>query len=300
MRILVFGNTSFIGTNLTYFLEDEFNIQGISLRDTQWKSQMLTSEVFINLVGKAHDHSGTGTEYDYHFANVALAQQIFEAFIISEAKLFIHISSIAAIEEFESLLPLDESHDSRPVSWYGKSKREAEKWLLAQELPPGKKLIILRPPMVHGPGDKGNLKLLYKFVSKGIPYPLLAFHNQRSFLSINNFTFFIQEIIEKSEALVSGIYHIADDEAVSTREIIEIISIEKGKKVSKLVLPKFLINSIALIGDVLPLPLNSKKLKKLTSSLTVSNTKIKSALGIEKLPLTAEEGLIKTIKSFKK
>src|SRR5690606_37898463 len=103
-----------------------------------------------------------------------------------------------------------EDSSCNPISWYGHSKRTAEKWLLEQHLPPGKKLVILRPPMVHGPGDKGNLGLLYKLISKGIPYPLASFDNRRSFISIDNFSFFIEQIITHHEKMDSGIYHIAD------------------------------------------------------------------------------------------
>ncbi len=299
MSIAVFGASGFLGQNLVPRFGSSERVQKISLRNDQWKSLINSrTNIYLNLIGKAHDHQGTATKEDYHYANVKLVQEIFQAFKNSEAHLFIHISSIAAVEEFQSQKPLEESAVSHSVSDYGKSKKEAEEWLMSQNMPAGKKVIILRPPMIHGPGDKGNLKLLYKFISKGIPYPLLAFNNQRSFLSIDNFIFFVQQIIEKSNSLTSGIYHIADDESVATKEIIAVISKETETKVSKLVLPKFLVKSTAFIGDVLPLPLNSKRLKKMTGSLTVSNHKIKQALNITRLPLTAKEGLAKTIKSF--
>lgn len=299
MKIAVFGSSGFIGQNLVKYLQQYFSIYQISLRNQLWKDDVNEEiKVFINLVGKAHDHKGTATEKDYYFANVELAQQIFETFKKTDAKLFIHISSLAALEEYESVKPLEETDYCNPISFYGKSKRDAEEWLLKQNLPDGKKLIIIRPPMVHGPGDKGNLGLLYKIVSKGIPYPLASFENKRSFISIENFCYYILEIITKQENLDSGIYHVADDELVSTKTIIDIIKNVTKKKSINLFIPKIVIQSIAKVGDVLPLPLNTKRLKKMTSNLLVSNQKIKSALHIKKLPLTAEQGLIKTIKSF--
>src|SRR5690606_6083014 len=115
-----------------------------------------------------------------------------------------------------------------------------------------------RPPMVHGPGDKGNLGLLYKLISKGIPYPLASFNNSRSFISIDNFCYYIEQIIAKEAQLESGIYHIADDEPVSTKEIIDIIKKVIAKNVSNLALPRILVKGMAKIGDVLPIPLNTK------------------------------------------
>lgn len=225
---IVLGNSGFIGCSILNMLS---STKGISLRDLNWQMSLNDSEFIINVVGKAHDHKGTATEADYYHVNVDLVKDVFEAFKQSSAKLLIHISSLAALEEFESDIPLLEQDICNPVSWYGKSKRAAEMWLLGQDLPDNKKLIILRPPMVHGPGDKGNLGLLYKLISKGIPYPLSAFNNKRSFISIENFCFFINQIIQNHDKLKSGIYHIADNQPISTKEIIEII---KKKLVKKL------------------------------------------------------------------
>lgn len=295
-KTIILGSSGFIGQNL---IKRNPNSEGVSLRDGNWKNQISDAEVIINLVGKAHDHKGTATEQDFRYANVDLAKEIFNEFLKSNAKLLIHISSIAAQEEFESQNPLREEDECHPFSSYGKTKREAEEWLLQQNLPEKKKLIILRPPMVHGEGDKGNLGLLYKLISKGIPYPLASFDNKRSFISIDNFSYFINQIIENKELLENGIYHISDDEAVSTKEIIEIIKKVENNNTLNLSLPKVLVKFLAKIGDIIPLPLNTKRLKKMTGNLEVSNQKIKNALGITQLPISAKKGIEITIKSFK-
>ena len=295
-KTIILGSSGFIGQNL---IKRNPNSEGVSLRDGNWKNQISDAEVIINLVGKAHDHKGTATEQDFHYANVDLAKEIFNEFLKSNANLIIHISSIAALEEFESQNPLREENQCHPFSSYGKTKREAEEWLLQQNLPEKKKLIILRPPMVHGEGDKGNLGLLYKLISKGIPYPLASFDNKRSFISIDNFSYFINQIIENKELLENGIYHISDDEAVSTKEIIEIIKKVENNNTLNLSLPKVLVKFLAKIGDIIPLPLNTKRLKKMTGNLEVSNQKIKNALGITQLPISAKKGIEITIKSFK-
>src|SRR5690606_9335837 len=186
----------------------------------------------------------------------------------------------------------------KAVTPYGKSKLEAETYLLNQKLPEGKRLFIIRPCMIHGPGNKGNLNLLYKVVEKGIPWPLTAFENQRSFLSIDNLSYLIHQMLVNKE-VSSGIYHFADDEVLSTNQLIEIISTTLGKKPKLWNINANFIKSVVKIGNVLPLPLNSERLKKLTESYVVSNDKIKSTLGIKKLPLSAEEGLVKTIQSFR-
>ncbi|MEN5058252.1 NAD-dependent epimerase/dehydratase family protein [Sphingobacterium kitahiroshimense] len=300
MKVLILGGKSgFIGQNIDKQLAGTFDQEFLSMRNLDIINRSFTSDCMINLVGKAHDHSGTATEGDYFHANFELAKKAFQIFLSSNAKIFIHISSIAAIEELESDKPLSEKDRCNPISWYGKSKRVAEQWLLNQELPKDKKLIILRPPMVHGPGDKGNLGLLYKFISKGIPYPLAAFDNKRSFISIENFCYFLKQIIVNQNKFSSGIYHISDDQAISTCEIIAVIKKITDKNTLNLSIPKFLIKNLAKFGDFIPIPLNSKRLKKMTSNLLVSNQHIKDTLGIKKLPSTALQGLEETIRSFK-
>lgn len=300
MTVLILGSSGFIGQHLIQQLKADFSISTKSLRNEQALDENFQEDVVINLVGKAHDHEGTATEQDYFEVNFELVKKIYQRFVNSASKIFIHVSSLAALEEFESDHPLTETDSTNPVSFYGKSKRAAEEWLLAQPEIPGKKVIILRPPMVHGPGDKGNLTLLYKLISRGIPYPLSSFNNERSFISVDNFSFFIKEIILRHHLLSQNLYHIADDQPLSTKEIILTIQEVCKKKVINLSLPKELISAIAKIGDVLPIPLNSKRLKKMTATLLVSNQKIKKELGIKTLPLSAEDGLKKTIESFKK
>lgn len=296
-KLVVFGSTGFLGTHLKNHLSGGVFATDVRLSD--WSSSLpANSGVFINCIGKAHDHKGTATEADYYKANYEIAKDIFQEFLKSKASLFIHISSLAAVEENERKETITEESECRPVSYYGKSKLKAEDFLLEQPLPEGKKVVILRPSMIHGEGDKGNLTLLYKIISKGIPYPLGAFDNSRTFASVDNVVFLIKEIIVQKDTIVSGVYNICDDQPLSTRKIIDIIGKVRQSNPSVWNIPKSFINLLAKIGDVASLPLNSKRLGKMTSNLLVSNAKIKNALSIEHLPLTAEKGMEKTIKSF--
>lgn len=300
MKVQITGAGGFVGQNLVKYLEDRnCKTQALSLRNSEWKNNFdFRSDVLVHLAGKAHDHKGEATEKDFFDINYELTKEVFDYFLKSDSKLFIHMSSIAAIEEesFEGIL--SENDISNPKSPYGKSKRKAEDFLLSQKLPEDKKLIILRPTMIHGPGDKGNLSLLFKIIEKRIPYPLGAFQNQRSFVGIDNLCFVIEKIIKLGSEAKSGIYNIADDEALSTIEIIKAIGAVTEKKTSILFINKNAIKLVAKIGTFFKLPLNTKRLNKMTSNLEVSNNKIKEMLHIEKMPFTASEGLQKTIKSF--
>ena len=134
-------------------------------------------------------------------------------------------------------------------------------------------------------------------VRKGIPWPLGAFENRRTFTSIGNICFAVNGVLTKD--VPSGIYNMGDDEALSTNELIEEICRSLGKKPHIWKLPKGLMNGMAKVGDVLHLPLNSERLRKLTENYISSNEKIKKALGVDKMPVDARTGLQTTLKSFK-
>jgi len=295
LKIIITGASGFVGHNLSKYLQNQkHDVNALSVRNS-WDLDKI-SDAVIHLAGKAHDTANTIEEVEYFKVNRDLTIRLFKEFLDSDCRDFIYFSSVKATADTIDMI-LDENHFSDPKTPYGKSKLEAENYLLSQKLPENKRLFIIRPCMIHGPGNKGNLNLLYKLVEKGIPWPLAAFENKRSFLSIDNLNFLIHQMLNKN--IPSGIYNFADDKVISTNELISTINTALGKKAKLWKISKDLIEGIAGFGDKLHLPLNTERLKKLTESYVVSNQKIKSALGIEKLPVSAEEGLMKTIKSFK-
>jgi len=240
----------------------------------------------------------TANSDDYFKINRDLTIQLFDEFLSSTTQDFFYFSSVkAAADSVEGYL--DENFPANPETPYGKSKLAAEQYLLQQKLPAGKRVFIIRPCMIHGPGNKGNLNLLYKVVKKGIPWPLAAFENHRSFLSIDNLNFLILKMLQNAD-IPSGIYNFADDQSLSTTQVVKIISDSTGSGVKLWKISPALLKNLALFGDFFSLPLNSDRLAKLTENYLVSNQKIKNALQIDHLPITAAEGLRKTIKSFQK
>jgi nucleoside-diphosphate-sugar epimerase len=151
--------------------------------------------------------------------------------------------------------------------------------------------------MIHGPGNKGNLNLLYKVASKGIPWPLGAFENKRSFMNIWNLSFIIEQFILKNPP--SGVYHLADDEPLSTNELIELIATSRNKQSRVWKINKAFIKRAARIGTICKLPLNSERLQKLTENYVVSNRKMQAALGIDRLPVDVRTGIKRTLETFK-
>ena len=316
MNILITGIHGFVGNNLVAALKEKHTFYGLDIISPQkdgviktfgWNEleQIPSVDLIIHLAGKAHDTKNQTNAQVYFDINTGLTQKIFDWFLISGARKFIFFSSVKASADHVEGNILFEDVVPAPKGPYGESKIAAERYILSQQLTvkgrfqsPDKRVYILRPCMIHGPGNKGNLNLLYKLVQKGLPWPLGIYENRRSFTSIDNLTYLINQLIEKD--IIPGIYQIADDEALSTNELIRLIAAAQYRKSSIWNISKKLISFTAKIGDFLHLPLNSERLKKLTESYVVSNQKIKNALEIEKMPVTAVDGLKKTFTSFKK
>lgn len=332
MHILITGSFGFVGTNLSRALSSEkkHRLLALDLKepaghiyDAFYSWDDLSSlestpvDAIIHLAGKAHDTRNTAAEQEYFDVNLGLTEKIFDFFLQSNATKFIFFSSVKAAADTVRGESLTETAPASPGTPYGHSKLAAENHILntfkvwvkthhssprsEAEIPiyrevTNKSLFILRPAMIHGPGNKGNLNLLYKVVSSGIPWPLGAFDNRRSFTSIDNLNFILRQLLEKE--IEPGIYNVADDEALSTNRLIGLIAGSKGMKARIWNIPRGWISFAARMGDTLHLPLNSERLKKLTESYVVSNAKLKKALGIEQMPVSTEEGMIKTLKSF--
>ena len=318
MKILITGVHGFVGSNLVESLKKEHIIYGLDIispikdgvRFTfPWdyldkQNEIPEVDAIIHLAGKAHDTKNQSAAEVYFKVNTGLTQKIFDWFLAQpKCKKFVFFSTAkAAADKVDGVLTEDVV--PAPVGPYGESKIKAEEYILNQfkefnssKVQDEKQVYIFRPCMIHGPGNKGNLNLLYNVVKKGIPWPLGAFENRRTFTSVENICFAVNGVLTKDVS--SGIYNMGDDEALSTNELIEEICKSLGKKAHIWKLPKGMMTGFAKIGGWLHLPLNPDRLQKLTENYVSSNGKIKKALGVEKMPVDARAGLQATLKSFK-
>ncbi len=316
MSILVSGTTGFVGKHLIAYLNVKFPNQQIfhlnrlktnSETGITWEqitqNNMPAISSIVHLAGMAHDTKNNTNEHVYFEVNTELTVKLFKSFLASHANQFIYISSVKAVADQVETLLKEDMHPS-PQTAYGRSKLAAETQItelltayLAKHPTSNKKLYILRPCMIHGPGNKGNLNLLYNFIQKGLPYPLAAFNNKRSFLSIFNLVYVIGKLIESH--IPSGVYHIADDDYLSTNQLIDTIAEMNKKKVFKLYIPQKLVRAIFKFFDVINFPIQTEQLNKMVENYQVSNEKILRELNL-KLPVSSIDGLKITINSFKK
>ena len=297
MKIVITGASGFVGTNLETYLNSTREVDPTSVRYIPNQTFDFKVDAVIHLAGKAHDLKKVSDPQEYYDANFELTKQLFDGFLKSSASTFIFMSTVKAVaDKVDGVLTEETIPD--PKTHYGIAKQQAERYILSQALPDNKRLYILRPCMIHGPNNKGNLNLLYQLVCKGLPWPLGGFQNQRSFLSVENLCFVIKELLENA-TIPSGVYQVADDKPLSTNELIQFLGLSLNKKSKIWNIPIYLIKGIAKLGDFLQLPLNSERLQKLTENYVISNQKIVAAIG-KPLPIKTEEGLLKTFMSFRK
>ena len=323
MNILITGVHGFVGSNLVTPLHKYHTLYGLDIifltkegvvKTFAWKDIETTSfpmqrlpqfDAIIHLAGKAHDTKNQSVAQAYFDINTGLTQRIFDFFLESTAKKFIFFSSVKAVADSVVGDALREDVIPTPIGPYGESKIAAENYILDKLKNKNEKLklhddrkqvYILRPCMIHGPGNKGNLNLLYNVVKKGIPWPLGDFENKRSFTSIDNLCYVVEGLLTKNVA--SGIYHMGDDEPLSTNELIVLMCEAMGKIPHIWKMNRKMMEGCAGLGTLLHLPLNTERLRKLTENYVVSNEKIKAALDIEQMPVRAADGIMKTILSF--
>jgi nucleoside-diphosphate-sugar epimerase len=296
MKIIVTGAGGFLGRNLVPYLEKRgHHVVPLSLRGNDWPDGIPhDAEAFVHLAGLAQDLKAAGTHEDHLRVNVGLTQAVFDAFARSSARKFVLVSSVKAVADAPGDAWLTEESPASPSTSYGRSKLQAERSVLAK---PGSRggVYILRPAMIHGPGNKGNLNALYRWVASGIPYPFAAFDNVRSFLSVGNFNFVVDALCCRD--VPPGVYHLADDEPLSTAEVVSLMGKILGRAPRMWRVPRGVVRAMARAGDFLRLPFGRGKLSKLTDSCRVDNRKIVRALG-EDLPVSSREGLLLTLRSF--
>ena len=315
MKILITGVHGFVGSNLVKALSKEHTVFGLDIiapekegvvKTYSWEDldAGLVPEVdgIVHLAGKAHDTKNQAAAEVYFKVNRDLTIKVFDYFSNNKGinKFIFFSTAKAAADKVEGVLTEDVV--PAPVGPYGESKIAAETYILSTMKNrlfdfQGRGVYIFRPCMIHGPGNKGNLNLLYNVVRKGIPWPLGAFENRRTFTSVENICFAVNGVLTKD--VPSGIYNMGDDEALSTNELIGEICKSLGKKAHIWKLPKGLMNGVARVGGWLHLPLNPERLRKLTENYISSNEKIKKALDVERMPVDAREGLKTTLESFR-
>ncbi len=261
--------------------------------DTDWSDVLIRADAVVHLAARVHVMNDTATDplSAFRQVNVAGTDRLARMAAINGVKRFVYVSSIKVNGE-GCEKPFTEHDIPAPDDPYGISKREAEQVLHLIAGDTGLEVVILRPPLVYGPGVKANFLSLFKIVDRGIPLPLASINNHRSLIYLGNFVDAIITCINHPKAAVQT-YLVSDGEDVSTPELIQRMAAALGRPARLFPFPPSLMRFAGkLFGK-------SDAVERLVGSLTIDSSKIQRELGW-KPPYTMEQGLKETAEWYKR
>ena len=258
LKVLITGGSGFIGRSLSQYLEragyvvvcayrqmpdnvagqkSHFVVGNIN-RKTQWQTALNDVDVVVHLAARVHVMKENVADPLAAFRTVNtdgslnLARQAAEAGV----KRFVYLSSVKVNGEQTDSIPFSEADQAAPQDPYAQSKYEAEQQLLDLSRQTGLEIVIIRPPLVYGPGVKGNFSTMMAWIAKGLPLPLGAVHNKRSLLALDNLLSFIECGIKHPHA-ANEVFLVSDGEDVSTTELLQKVARAMGLKIKLVPVP---------------------------------------------------------------
>lgn len=294
MNLLITGANGFVGRHLIAEAESR-KLSYFSLKRGKHNEidvPVQKCQIVIHLAGRAHilSESSNDSREQFFDANCKFALDVAKKAFSSGMKRFIYVSSVGVYGKSSCVKILSEDDELSPVEVYAESKLAAELQLinLAEEL--GFELVIVRPALVYGVGAPGNIQRILKLIRNCPVIPLGERRNRRTFLSVKNLVDFLLLVGEHPSA-PGQTFNIADEEAISTYELVTRLAVGMKKKRVVVGIPRF-------IWRYLLRALGKPKLyEQLFEDLVLDTSRARKVLGWEQ-PVSPRDELIKTGEMF--
>ena len=319
-KILITGPTGFIASHLIPLLVQKHYEIRAALRNTSkslppkvtpilvgeidgntdWREALEGVDTVIHLAARAHiiQEKSLNPEGEFFKTNTQGTANLVQQSIGAGVKHFIFISSIGAMATLSNQ-PLTENSPCKPDTPYGSSKLQAEQTLIELAGPSEMTWTILRPTLVYGPGNPGNMERLIKLINRGLPIPFGSVKNRRSLIYVGNLIDIIATSLTHPNAKNQA-FIVSDGQDLSTPELIQKIAKYLEKPCNLLPVPPSLLKLAGYLGNTgqhllnRPLPLNSQTIDRLLGSLIVDTSHIQTSLNWQP-PFTIDEGLKQTL-----
>ena len=243
IKILLTGSTGFVGQRFLSYNKDKFPIQTVSLQITKpIEIKFDTIDTIVHSAGMAHQMQKIDDQI-YFDVNYTLTKKLADAAKSAGVKHFIFISTIKVFGEHQQGVLTEKSPCLPQNDPYGESKLKAEQYL--QSIEDDNFIVsIIRPPLIYGPGVKGNLIRFLELGNKPYPLPFRNLKNRRTMVFLDNFIELINRIIETKQ---SGIFLASDESPISTEKLISEIRLNLGKKPNLFETPDFMKRILGLV-----------------------------------------------------
>ena len=275
------------------------NIDG----NTDWHHALSNIDTVIHLAARAHilQEQVSDPEAEFLKVNTQGTVNLVKGAIAANVRHFVFISSIGAMTSQSDSI-LTESSPSQPDTPYGRSKLLAEQALISLASQSSMSWTILRPPLVYGAGNPGNMERLIKLVQKGLPLPFGAIKNRRSLIYVGNLVDAITSTLNHPQA-ANQTFLVSDGEDLSTPELIQKIATNLNQPCYLLSIPPNWLQLGGKLGDTVQnfskkqLPLNTSTVERLLGNLAIDSSHIQTTLNWQP-PFTVDEGLAQTLLSL--
>lgn len=259
--------------------------------DSDWDAALQGVDVIVHLAAHVHhDHETSDVMNSYHRVNVLGTEKLARRAAVNGVRRFVYISSVGVNGKASLLEPLTEEDKVHPYNPYTFSKWQAEEILARIALDTGLELVIIRPPLVYGPGNPGNFRRLLKLVATGIPLPLRSINNRRSLIYVDNLVDAIILCSMHPDA-AGNTYLVRDGDDISTPELVSRLATLMGISPRIVSFPTLLVRWGGKISG------KSAEIVPLLDSLQIDDSKIRGSLGWRP-PCTLSTGLRETVKWF--
>lgn len=261
--------------------------------DTNWQGGLQGCDAVVHLAARVHVMADTATDplTEFRRVNVEGTLNLARQAVAVGVRRFVFISSIKVNGESTPLGQAFAADDvADPQDPYSISKHEAELGLRRLAAESGMEVVIIRPPLVYGPGVKANFQSMMRWLKRGVPLPLGAIHNKRSLVALDNLVDLIITCLDHPAA-ANQTFLVSDGEDLSTTELLQRLGLALGRPARLLPVPTLLLKAgAAVLG-------RRDMAQRLCGSLQVDITKARTLLGWTP-PISVDEGLRRTAQGF--